>query len=80
MDGVAVAMARPSHFFPLRLEAPSLVLNSLLSEATRDSAGCGELRQDVSARQDLVSTSPLTGAAWSAHVSKLSGTGVAEPV
>lgn len=73
-------MARPSHFFPLRLEAPSLVLNGLLSEATRDSAGCGELRQDVSALQDLVSASPLTGAAWSAHVSKLSGTGVAEPV
>ena len=42
VDGVVVAMARPRCFFPPRLEAPSLVLNSLVSEATRDSVGCGE--------------------------------------
>lgn len=80
VDGPAVATARPSHLFPLRLEAPGLVLSILVSEATRDSMGCGELRQEVPARRTLVSTSPLMGAAWSEHVSNLSGIGVAEPV
>lgn len=80
VDGAAVPMARPSRFFPLRLETPSLALNSLVSEATRDSVGCGELRQEVPARRTLVSASPLMGAAWSEHVSNLSGIGVAERV